>query len=257
MRTVVISLLSATKRRMLIDREFKRHQISFQFYDAIDSANLSDEQMSLVDYIALSKNARYFPLPGAIAVWCTQMNIFREFAYSSGSLMAVFQDDVRLNDGVKEVLASLSTDMNGFDIVKLSWRQRQRKFQKCAELTPDHALGIIDGYDTGADAFVISKHAAQHLVENHAKMCWHLDHLLTRYWENGLVVGIVNPPVAYEDRMLDSQISARNYSRKIKKGEDFRYPKYSIWRRTLARFRAKVLMRRSFSQIMAERNNVR
>lgn len=253
MRTVVISLPSAAKRRELIEREFKHFQIPFQFYDAVDGTKLSDEQLSLVDYSALSRNARYFPQPGAIAVWCTLMNMLEELVNSNQSLMAVFEDDVRLNEGVKAVLDALSSDMNGFDIVKLSWRQRQRRFRKCADLTPCHSLGIIDGYDTGADAFVISKQAAQHLIQSHMKMCWHLDHLLTRYWENGLVVGIVNPPVAYEDQTLDSQISPGNYSRKTRKGTDFRYPRYSIWRRGLANLRAKVRMRRSMSQILAKR----
>lgn len=256
MRNIVISLPTAAERRALIEREFNRHQISFQFYDAIDGATLSEEQKSLVDYSALRREARYFPLPGAIAVWLTQMEVFRNFVNSNEALLAVFQDDVRLNQGAKTVLKALTEDMKCFDIVKLSWRQKKRKFLKCVNLIANYSVGIIDGYDTGADAFVISKDAARHLVESHPKMCWHLDHLITRYWENGLTVGIVYPPVAYDDHSLKSQISESSYSRKVKSGIDFKYPRYPIWRREFARFRANVRMRKAVSRIIAEHKDV-
>lgn len=250
-RNIVISLPSATKRRALIEKEFNRLQLPFQFYDAIDGATLSDEQKSLVDYCALQREARYFPLPGSIANWLTQMAVLKEFACSGDSMLAVYEDDARLNAGITQVLNALSRDMHGFDIVKLSWYKRRRRFHKLADISPSFSVGIINGYDNGSDAYVIRKSAARHLVESFPKLKWQMDHFITRYWENGLTVGVACPPVAHKDTSLASQISVDNYSKNHEAGPTFRYPKYSAWRRTLAKLRADVRMRMAFSRIVA------
>lgn len=257
MRLVIVSLPSATKRRALMEEEFSRLQMPFQFYDAFDGATLSDEQKSVVDYSAMRRNARYYPLPGSIANWLTQMAIFKEFADSGDPVLAIFEDDVRLDDGIKHVLSALSDDMRGFDIIKLSWYKRQRKFHKFVDISPSHSVGIIDGYDNGSDAYVIRQSAARHLVESFPKMEWHMDHFITRYWENGLVVGIVNPPVAHRDTSLDSQIDANNYGRNSGGGTTFRHPRYPVWRRIYANIASNVRMRASASRIIARHRNHR
>lgn len=249
MKVVVVSLPSATERRMLIEQEFHRLDLPFRFYDAIDGSTLSDEQISLVDASAMRETAQDFPPPGSIANWLTQMSVLQMFAYGDDDLLAVFEDDARLEKETKQILETLSEDMHGFDIVKLSWRQRKAKFHKCVQLLPSFSIGIIKGYDRGSDGYVISRKAARHLVESFPKMKWRMDHLISRYWENGLVVGIVNPPVVIENVVLNSQISDDNYGRSPKTGIAKKETKPPFLRRQYAKYSKSVRMRLAYRKI--------
>lgn len=235
MRHIVISLPKATERRKLIDREFNRFQIPFQFFDAIDGAALSDKQESLVDYAALRRNAEPFPGQGAIACWMSHMAVLKEFGYGDEPLLGVFEDDVRFDNGATQVLDSLESSMKGFDIVKLNWIKQHKRMHQCASLTPSHSLGILNTHDFASCSYVIRRSAARHLVESFPRMILPMDHMISRYWENGLVVGIVNPPVAYHDSSIGSQIHAHHCP----------YPRYSFWWRSYVQIRNKIRMRRA------------
>lgn len=251
MQIVVVSLASATERRLLMEREFSRLSLPFCFCDAIDGKALSGEQMNRVDADALYRMGRYLPLPGSIANWLTQMSILKDFSDGDSSALAVFEDDVRLEEDLGPVLAALSADMHGFDIVKLSWRKKHRSFHKCVNLLPSHSIGVINGYDNGSDAYVVSRKAARVLVESFPKMTWNMDHLITRYWESGLVVGILSPSVVYSNTALDSQISEDNYSRHSKGENSWRRNIPPKWRRYRADIVTAVRMRRARSSIIA------
>lgn len=251
MRSVVISLPYATKRRELLEQEFNRLQMPFCFYDAVDGVSLTEEQNELVDFEDMRRNARYFPSLGDIGCWLSHMAVIKEFADSDDTVLAVFEDDVRLNERINLVLDALSDDMCGFDIVKLSWHKRHRKFQKMVDITSSISVGIIDGYDNGSEAYVISKQGAHHLIKTFPRMPWAMDRFITRYWENGLTVGIVSPPVADYDTTLDSQISANSYGGDLGCRRAHNYPKYSTWRIAYAKFLSNVRMRSVKSRIIA------
>lgn len=251
MQNVVISLPHAKKRRELLEKEFCRLQLPFRFYDAVDGANLTEKQIELVDFKDMRRNARYFPNSGGIGCWLSHMSILKEFVYSDDKVLAVFEDDVRFDNRIIQVLNSLSDDMCGFDIVKLSWHKKRRKFCKLVDVSPSHSVGIINGYDNGSEAYVISQSAARHIVETFPRMVWEMDRFITRYWENGLTVGIVNPPVADYDTALDSQISVNNYRRGPGLTTNKNYPRYPVWRKAYAKILSYRRMRAAASRIIA------
>lgn len=250
-RSIVVSLPSATERRALIEKEFSRLLLPFSFYDAIEGADLTEEQMiALMDTDAMRRNAWRYPYRGSIANWSTQMGALRQFAYSDDTVMAVFEDDVRLDNGVKQVLGALSDGMHGFDIIKLSWNKRNRKFHKLMDITASHSIGIINDYDYGSEAYVISRSAARHLVESFPKMQWQMDHVITRYWESGLTVGILSPPVATTDKSSGSQITKGVFGVKPNDRTIYHYPRYSIWQRVYAKIIQKLRQQAAASRII-------
>lgn len=252
MRTIVVSLKSATERRLLVEKEFNRLNLPFCFYDAIDGNALSDEQIRCVDADAMYRMGRYHPLPGSVANWLTQMSILTDFSVSDDTMLAIFEDDVRLEKDLGQVLSALADDMHGFDIVKLSWRKKHRKYYKCVNLLPSYSIGIINGYDNGSDAYVISRRAAQTLVNSFPRMTWNMDHLITRYWETNLTVGILSPPVVNSDAMLDSQISKDNYARQSEGETSWKINSPPKWRRYRADIITVLRMKRARSSLIAK-----
>ena len=82
-----------------------------------------------------------------------------------------------------------------FDIIYLSNRHPQRRFQSLASITDKFNLGLIRRGTTGADAYVITKRAMLRLLDNFPYFELPVDIFLQSYWLHGLKVLYIKSPI--------------------------------------------------------------
>ena len=132
--------------------------------------------------------------------------------------MVVFEDDARLHPTLLDVLDALDAlegKANLFEVVKLQ-RNSDPPYYPVHRLSPSHTLGRTRYYDRGGYGYVITRHAARHLLKQFQTTYREVDQLIPRFWDNGLEnVLYVNLPVVYHDDLLPSYIEAKRLQARL------------------------------------------
>ena len=233
MRIVLISLERATERRLRMADQFTRAGLDYEIWPAKDARTLTDEDRAFVDGAARERLGLH-PIPdGSLANTLSQRAAMRDLVRNGPEMMAVFEDDARFNDGLPAVLQELERRSDMFDIVKLQRRNVRRPFFSTITLGTGHRLGRVRFSDFGSEGYVITQDAARLLLERTPRMVREIDHVLSRFWENGLNVLYIDPPVVREDGADDSQIQeTRSMERRAHRHERRRRPAILLRRLT-------------------------
>ena len=215
MRIVLISLERATERRRRMAEEFARVGLDYEIWPAKDARTLTDEDRAFVDRAARERLGLY-PIPdGSLANTLSQRAAMLNLVRNGPELMAVFEDDARFDDELPAVLRELERRSALFDIVKLQRRNTRRPFFPTIRLRTGHRLGRVRFADFGSEGYVITRDAARRLLERTPRMVWEIDHVLSRFWENGLNVFYIDPTVTREHRAADSQIHGTRHEQRL------------------------------------------
>ena len=225
MRIVLISLERATERRARMAEEFTRVGLDYEIWPAKDARTLTDEDRAFVDRAARERLGLY-PIPdGSLACTLSERSAMHDLVKNGPESMAVFEDDARFETGLPAVLQALERQTNEFDIVKLQRRNLRRPFIPTISLPTGHRLGRVRFSDFGSEGYVITREAARLLLERIPRMVRDLDHELSYFWENGLNVLYLDPPVVREGTEYGSQIhDTRSTERLIHRRERLRRP---------------------------------
>ena len=206
MRIVLISLERATERRRQMAEEFARVGLEYEIWPAKDARTLTDGDREFVDHAQRNRLGLH-PVPdGSLACTLSERAAMRDLVRNGPEVMAVFEDDARLGAKLPPVLQALEQHSHMFDIVKLQRRNLRRPFIPAFPLPTGHRLGRIRFSDFGSEGYVITRVAARLLLERIPRMVRDLDHELSYFWENGLNVLYLDPPVVREDGAYGSQI---------------------------------------------------
>ena len=206
MRVVLINLERAKERRERMAAAFARTGIEFEIWPAVDARTLTDADRGLVDLEARRRLGLY-PIPdGSLANTLSQRSAMQNLVDNGPETMAVFEDDATFDGALPSVLSALEERDNLFDIVVLQRRNPRRTFVPCLSLPTGHVLGRVRFADYGSNGYVITRDAARRFLERTPRMVREIDQALSRFWDNGLNVLYVHPPVVSHDRALESQI---------------------------------------------------
>ena len=135
-----------------------------------------------------------------------------------------------------------------FDVVKLN-RRSPRTFIPCERLDTGHRVGRVRYHDYGSEGYVITREAARHFLKNTPRMMREIDQALSRFWENGLNVFYVDPPVVSHDEQDDSQIEReRRLARAEHKRAEGVIP--VTWRRVVSAVSRDIRRRVAFRRLM-------
>ena len=214
MRIVLISLERATERRCRMAEEFARVGLDYEIWPAKDARTLTTEDRAFVDHAARERLGLH-PIPdGSLANTLSQRAAMLDLVKNGPQMMAVFEDDARFDTDLPAVLRELEQHSGMFDIVKLQRRNLRRPFVPTVTLPTGHRLGRIRFSDFGSEGYVITRDAAQLLLTRTPRMVREIDHVLSRFWESGLTVLNIDPPIVWEDATNISQIQeTRNKER--------------------------------------------
>ena len=250
MRIVLISLERATERRRWMAEEFARVGLDYEIWPAKDARILTDEDRAFVDRAARERLGLY-PIPdGSLANTLSQRAAMRDLVRNGPDMMAVFEDDARFEPNLPTVLQELQQRPAAFDIVKLQRRNPHRPFVPTIPLSTGHRLGRVRFSDYGSDGYVITREAARLLLKRTPRMVREIDQVLSRFWDSGLNVLYVEPPVVREDALAESQIQeTRSTEHSVHRRARRRHPTILV-RRLLAGVHRDIRRRIVFRRLL-------
>ena len=232
-----------------MQEQFDALGLDVEFHEAVDGKSLGPEHYARVDRDTRRRLGLWPQADGSIANWHSQRQIMQQIVDRGQDMVAIFEDDAELCPDLPEVIAALECKPFDFDIVMLNRRSKKKAFIPCEQLTPRHMVGRVRYSDFGNEGYVMTRDAARHFLSNTPRMMWEIDQILPRFWETGLNVFYVDPPVVYHADTDDSQIEGdRNRSRRRQRASDGRA--YVLWRRAVAGIQRKIQRRSEFRRLL-------
>ena len=257
MRTFVINLKRAVKRRERIAVEFDQHHLPYELHEAIDGESLMPRHYALVDYEARHRLGLRPSGPESIATWFSHREVMQRIVDEGQNVAAVFEDDARLSPAVPEVLQVLESRTFPFDVVSLyrSDKHMKRPFVDGFPLTDACTLGRVRFSDVGTVAYVITREAASHFLRTTPVMVLSIDHAMLRFWISGLNVYYASRALVTHGGADDSFIKpGRALARELRRKKDM--PVRIGYRRLLAGAHRFVVRRTAFRRLRRGRIGV-
>ena len=249
MKAFVINLARAVERRRRMEKQFASLGLEATFHSAADIRDFTQETYTNVDRETRRRLGLWPQADAEIACWMSHHQIMQEIVENGPETAAIFEDDAGLSADLPEVLDALECRPFAFDVVKLNRRSLKKTFIPCERLDTGHRVGRVRYSDYGSEGYVITREAARHFLENTPMMMREIDQALSRFWENGLNVFYVDPPVISHDEQDDSQIER---DRRLARKEHMRADGvFSVtWRRVISAVSRDVRRRIAFRRLM-------
>ncbi len=194
----VIALPSSTDRRATMRARLGALGLDFTFIDAEQGRDLTDEKIA---QITAPNRQHHLPMPlskGAIGGGLSHLNTWRKIADGDAPMALILEDDAIPSPKMIDICLRLQKLEHKIDIVNLHFRGG-RPLVDVAQLSPTHRLTSCRYNSIGAESYIITKAAAQHLAAQYLPMVFEVDLFLNRWWDHGLHILTVNPPVVHED----------------------------------------------------------
>jgi len=212
-KCVIINLPRATDRLRAITEEFRRVGLTYEVWPAVDGQKLTKSDRAFVDATTRHSLGLY-PVPdGSLANTLSQRAVWRNLLASDLEMIAIFEDDARLDPKLPAVLDALTRNAGRFDIVMLNRGHPHKPYFPAVHLPTGHTLGRVRFACPGSCGYVITRTAAANLFERIPRMVREIDQVLTRFWDNGLNVLYVDPPVVRPARVESLIAPSRDAAR--------------------------------------------
>lgn len=158
MKSLVISLKTATERREHIERQFSQQQIQYEFFDALTpdlAAPLAGKMQLKVDEQFLS--------PGELACFMSHVSIWKKMVDENIPFLAVFEDDVYLGEQSALLLNSSDWISSEYDIIKTEAFAEKVFLGAVAADLPGNfrKLYPLKGKNLGTAGYILSLKGAQ------------------------------------------------------------------------------------------------
>ncbi len=251
MQLFVINLARAEARRCYMLQQFSKLGLRAEFHMAIDGRLLTKKQYAQVDRDSRRRMGLKPQADGSIANWLSQREVMRQIVKNGPEIIAIFEDDAELSPELPSVLAALEQCPLKFDVIKLNRRAPEKPFVPCMKLSTGHSIGRVRYHDFGCEGYIITRDAARRFLNSTPKMMWEIDHAINYYWENGLNVLYLDPPVVSHGGQGDSQIEEDRISsrRQQRNTENLAYV---VWRRGITSIQRSISRRREFQRRIQE-----
>ena len=249
MKVFVINLARACERRRRMEEQFASLGLEATFHPAFEVRELTPEIYARVDRETRRRLGLWPQADAEIACWMSHHQIMQEIVENGPETAAILEDDAGLSADLPKVLGALERRPFAFDVIKLNRRSLKKTFIPCERLATGHQIGRIRYSDYGSEGYVITRDAARHFLENTPRMMREIDQALSRFWESGLNVFYVDPPVVSHDEQDDSQIERdRKLARKTHKSADG--VMYVLWRQMVSALVREVQRRIAFRRLL-------
>ena len=256
MRMFVINLARAKDRKQRATQQFARVGLKPEFHEAVDGRKLTEDHYAEVDRRTRQRMGLRPQADGSIANWLSQRQVMREIVENGPETAAIFEDDAELSSELPAVLAAVEQRPAFFDIVKLNRRRPGKTFIPYKQLSTGHRIGRVRYHDFGNEGYVITRDGARRFLESTPKMMWEIDMAINNYWENGLNIYYLDPPVVFHGGAHDSQIEEdRRQSRQLHR--QTQNPVITLCRRTPWSIRRQLSRSREFRRRVREDRGAR
>jgi glycosyl transferase family 25 len=194
-----INLASDVDRRCRLEAELQRLGLQGQRLDAVRWKNLSTAQQA--EFYSDTLNARQYHVAlvdGEKGCYASHIVAWENLLRSNAAAMLVLEDDVRLSDGLPEVLRAIQELELPWDMVKMIGREKE-KIRSQWPLTDGVRLVEYQRIPSMTAGYVVSRRGAEKLIASRKPFGRPIDVDLRFWWENNLVVLGVTPSVLILD----------------------------------------------------------
>ena len=208
MRCIIINLERSIARREFVAKEFKSHGIEYEFFRAKDRFELSARDYEdFAEQESKATNWNHPSVPGVLACWISHHNVWKFCLENRLEMVAIFEDDVLLNEQFGNAIRNLESIKNSFDIVFLHKLYANQTFKPLIEVSDEFSLGLVRFQNIGLQGYVINRYAMQTLTACFPKFQDSpVDDILHSPWLTGLRTYTLNPAVVVHRVGHDSTI---------------------------------------------------
>lgn len=158
MKNFVISLQSATERREHINNEFGKHNVNFEFFDALTPDTAKDYALSLglnLDSISLT--------PGELACMMSHVAIWEKAVDNHIPYITIFEDDVYLGEDAEKLLNSTDWIQPDWHIIKIEAFAKKAYLSKDTHTVLDGKRYVTElkGKNLGTAGYILSLQGAK------------------------------------------------------------------------------------------------
>jgi len=162
MRKFVISLASATDRRKHIESEFGKHNVNYEFFDALtpDLAKPYAERLSL-DLASANLT------PGELACMMSHVAIWEKIIKENLAYATIFEDDIYLGDDAETLLNCDKWIKFDWHIVKIEAFTKKTYLSKDTHTVRDGKRYVtkLKGKNLGTAGYILSLQGAKVYLE--------------------------------------------------------------------------------------------
>jgi len=204
MEKFVISLNSAIDRRNHINHEFRKYDISFEFFEAVEPDHL--EKLCSLYNINLNSSLL---TDNEKACFMSHFCLWQKAVDEKLEYIAIFEDDIYLSSNAGVFLNS--DDWINKDIIKIEkiaknvlLELKGRTQQKYKE--ENYMLGQLKSSHMGAGGYILSLNAAKDLIKyiKNSEKLDHVDQIIFKWYRKSGVFNVyqMNPVLCIQDCIL-------------------------------------------------------
>jgi glycosyl transferase family 25 len=214
MQITVINLASQPSRWRDVERRFSAIGLRPVRHEAVAGTSLTARQTAELYSERLNDRQYHKPLrPGEIGCYASHQAVWRRLLASGDSAMAIFEDDIELDDDLPEVLRAVAASTMPWDVLKLIGRQHE-KIHARAPLLGGRELIAYRRVPSLTGGYVVTAAGAAKLLAHRSPFGRPVDVDMRHWWECDLQVAGVHPnPVRGAPSSQQSTIGERSTSR--------------------------------------------
>jgi glycosyl transferase family 25 len=193
MKIAVINLASEEARWAEVRRRFEAVGLQPEREEGVLGSALSASQRAAL-YCERLNGAQYHkPLrPGEIGCYASHIALWRGLLDSGRRSMAIFEDDIEIDEDLPAVLAAIARTPVDWDVVKLIGRSSE-KVRTSLPLLPQRALIHYRRVPSLTGGYVLSRRGAEKLLARRPPFGRPVDVDIRHWWECELKVVGVHP----------------------------------------------------------------
>ena len=157
----VVSLVNEYARREHIDHLFHEHHLDFSYFDAINKQQVADT----LEKYNLTVNTDKLSA-GEIGCILSHYSLWQQMVEYNLRYLIVFEDDIYLAKGAKNLLNNLSWLPDDFDLIKLETMYEEVMLKKVIKLNPPYHLLHMKSRHLGTAGYIISQQTAKKIMNN-------------------------------------------------------------------------------------------
>ena len=203
-----INLLKDNDRRVNMENEFHRLNISAKRLDATWWKTVPTDEANALYSIDLNKEQYYKPLSnGEKGCYASHIRAWKILLESDAEKIVVLEDDISLNDEFIKILDAIDKSDQEWDMIKLIGRERNEKIKSSENLLGTQNLIRYNKIPSCTTGYVLSRSGAKKLISSRIPFGRPIDIDLRFFWENDLkILGVHPAAISLADSSTQSSI---------------------------------------------------
>jgi glycosyl transferase family 25 len=178
LRVVLINLDRSVERRQTMERRLEEIGLAYVRLPAVDGQARWAEILPQVDVQAFQRNVGRDILRGEVGCYLSHLQAWQQLLESQDDTLLVLEDDVVFGDDFIGALELALAHRGQWDLLKLNKIRAKQPVRQCG--LGRYALNAYIGTATGMGAYLIQRHAVQHLLPAMLPIRRPIDHELDR-----------------------------------------------------------------------------